>query len=538
MAIWRQRELDGEAMIVQMDESYIHRFHHANMGLRLNDAHGQPISELENDKRPGQRLCIIGCISCFGRYGGHVVAEKPGGEGPYMAQEFRKLGEPTMEQGGHWVELDRNGNDRHAKQKKPKKVNFQHMKKADIKGWLLAHDVEQDEIDEVNDTKDALVELALHKQYEEEGNAIWGTGEDEGDNGGDFRPGDGVTNDKKILEQLAFTNWEKLRERLQDSAPTTDLMMIAGMASGDYHKNLDTHSNFKWWCTLEITFTEFSKDLQRALDAELAANPHAVPDPDNNPHNKPFYDWDNDRPTRALVVFQDNCASHHGIDQSITTKTKDECLKIFRMLGRTQITFKREVYGQTVDFNYELPTTGPFPRKNPTREEVHEGLMRVLKECSPWSIRRPYDMIIEAKKDAWGPPHLPGLSTVFAAPYVSSQVAVELTWADGKGHCARPEQQSNTRSFATLIKQLTDRWYTGPNHGWKMFRHCGKVIEKAVAHDSEEFDGPMSGTYPNFDGLPDDNTLREWKMKAGILHTIDEIEEEDDEDEDEDLIIT
>ena len=43
---------------------------------------------------------------------------------------------------------------------------------------------------------------------------------------------------------------------------------------------------------------------------------------------------------------------------------------------------------------------------------------------------------------------------------------------------------------------------------------------------------------PHFDGLPDDNTLREWGKKAGILDTIDKIEEEDDEDEDDDLIIT
>ena len=525
-------------MIFQMDESFIHRFHHANYGLRPNDTHGQPVSELEGDIRPGGRLCIVGGITSFGEAGGHMVAKKPGSDEFYMAQEFRKLGIPSFEPGGHWTELDRDGGDRHAKQKKPKKVKLENLSKANLRTWLLAHGVEQDEIDEIPDTKAALVERALHRRFEEEGTAVGGTGEDEGNNGGDFQPGDGVTNDKLILEQLAFTHWEKLRERLQDSAPTTDLMMVGGIASGDYHKNLDTLSNFKWWCNVEITYPEFCKDLQRALDAQLAADSQAVPDRINNPDNKPFYDWENNRPTRALVVMQDNCASHHGIDQSIATKSKDECLKIFRMLGRTQITFKREVDGKVVDFNYEVPTVGRFPTKNPTREEVHEGLMRVLRECSPWSIRRPYDMIIEANKDAWGPSHLPGLSTVFAAPYVSSQVGVELTWADGKGHCARPEQQSNTRTFATLIKQLTDRWYTGPNHGWKMFGHCGKVIEKAVAHDSEEFEGPMSGTYPNFVGLPDDNTLREWKIKADILDTIDEIEEEDDEDEDEDMIIT
>ena len=53
------------------------------------------------------------------------------------------------------------------------------------------------------------MERALHRRFEEEGTAVGGTGEDEGNNGGDFQPGDGVTNDKLILEQLAFTHWEK-----------------------------------------------------------------------------------------------------------------------------------------------------------------------------------------------------------------------------------------------------------------------------------------------------------------------------------------
>ena len=61
----------------------------------------------------------------------------------------------------------------------------------------------------------------------------------------------------------------------------------------------------------------------------------------------------------------------------------------------------------------------------------------------------------------------------------------------------------------------------------------GNILER----ESEIFRTAIFRYYPNFDGLPDDNNLREWKMKAGILDTIDEIEEEVDEDEDEDLII-
>ena len=120
MATWRKRELAGEAMIFQMDESFIHRFHHANYGFRPNDAHGQPISELEGDIRPGGRLCIVGGITSFGEAGGHMVAKKPGSDEFYMAQEFRKLGIPSFEPGGHWTELDRDGGDRHAKPKKVK----------------------------------------------------------------------------------------------------------------------------------------------------------------------------------------------------------------------------------------------------------------------------------------------------------------------------------------------------------------------------------------------------------------------------------
>ena len=77
-----------------------------------------------------------------------MVAKKPGSDEFYMAQEFRKLGIPSFEPGGHWTELDRDGDDRHAKQKKPKKVKLENLNKANLRTWLFAHDVEQDEIDE------------------------------------------------------------------------------------------------------------------------------------------------------------------------------------------------------------------------------------------------------------------------------------------------------------------------------------------------------------------------------------------------------
>ena len=46
------------------------------------------------------------------------------------------------------------------------------MNKADLKASLLTNDVEGDDIP---DRRDELVQLALHKQYEEERNAIEGT---------------------------------------------------------------------------------------------------------------------------------------------------------------------------------------------------------------------------------------------------------------------------------------------------------------------------------------------------------------------------
>ena len=312
--------------------------------------------------------------------------------------------------------------------------------------------------------------------------------------------------------------------------------MIAGQSKGDYHNNLDAHSNYLWWASVDKTYPLFCKDLQRNQDAARAADPNAVPDPINNPKNMPFYDWNEDRPTRSLVVFQDNCSSHHGVNVLVSSKTKKECLKVLRALEVTHITYKKTIEGNEVDFNYELPETGEFPHGNPSMDQVREGLKRVLQEKSPWSVRRPYDYIIERNANTWGPPGVPGLSTIFAAPNVSDEVAVELTWADGKGWVGNPRNCYEGRSWQDILDMLLDRWYNGKCHGKQMFSHCNKVMERAVNKDYEENDGPMRGKFPDYEGLPNPEELMEWKKKAGMNDDEVEFEEEDDDYDEEDTV--
>jgi hypothetical protein len=180
------------------------------------------------------------------------------------------------------------------------------------------------------------------------------------------------------------------------------------------------------------------------------------------------------------------------------------------------------------------PNGGMFPNGNPTAPQVQQALKDVLLDKRPYSVQKPYQMIMDEVKDAWGPDHLPGLTTIFSAPNVSIEIAVELTWADGKNWVGNPQNQHQKRTFSTVIDLLLNRWYYGDgaegkrNHGAGQFSHCNNEIQKAVNKDHKEDDGPMKGKFPHFQGLPDEPTLKEWRILAGLINGDEEVEDEMD----------
>ena len=60
------------------------------------------------------------------------------------------------------------------------------------------------------------------------------------------------------------------------------------------------------------------------------------------------------------------------------------------------------------------------------------------------------------------------------------------------------------------------------------FSHCNKRIKEAVNKDHEEDDGPMKGKFPYFKGLPDEPTLKKWRISAGLINGDEEVEDDMD----------
>jgi len=67
-------------------------------------------------------------------------------------------------------------------------------------------------------------------------------------------------------QQSIFIDWEKVRESLADMAHTSDKFFPALTAKGDYHKNFDSYTFFKWMVSVELTYPDFCKELQKRKD--------------------------------------------------------------------------------------------------------------------------------------------------------------------------------------------------------------------------------------------------------------------------------
>jgi len=68
-------EREGEAVVINMDESYVHQGHCANMTWLPMDDNGNPITGLNRQVRDGQRLILVIATS---RWGPIVVRDELG----------------------------------------------------------------------------------------------------------------------------------------------------------------------------------------------------------------------------------------------------------------------------------------------------------------------------------------------------------------------------------------------------------------------------------------------------------------------------
>jgi hypothetical protein len=551
-------EDQGTAIVFSSDESYVHERHQQQRSLVPTDEDGRALGKILGQKRNGNRICVVGSVSKWG----HLVAKDPDGL-PIVDCDYRNSKGDSVQKGGTFVELNNehpqlprtvfnhktNPDPNRNKSATAKKSRnpFSCFKRADLLDYARTHAIEiptdipgkgyLDAVRKLLFTEASEKKLPLPMEQVRQQIPMEVAPDDDIDNGAsDSGTMDNAaeklsnnlswtSNDYNNLSevmkaigvndvcssevrgqeasatQTIFTDWHQVRETLLDVAHTTDKFFPALLQSGDYHKNFDSYTFFKWNVAVEQTYPHFCQDLQRAKDAGTL----------NPPSQHDFYDWNLKKPTRKLINWIDNAPYHGSVQVQLSSKSKKDYAKILGALKVTHIKVKRD----GVDYNIEVPQAdGQWERGFPNAKELKKATLDCILDLKPELVQPPYAILMNSKKDGvWGNGPI-GWETKFSAPYVSDQIVIELKWADGKNHVARNNDENGTA--AIVVNMMRDRFYNGPTACEKLFDHCEKEMLKAINRDHEE-GGPLWGdSILELNGLPDDTTLRKWKDWAGM----------------------
>ncbi|KAJ1416943.1 hypothetical protein B484DRAFT_434387 [Ochromonadaceae sp. CCMP2298] len=496
----RQKEEAGSVVLVQMDESFCNQFHFCEKGVVEVDAEGQVCAEVHGHKGKGVRLCLVGGVTMWGP----LVCKDA--EGQYVRDHRLQnaRGEPVRT-GGSFVELNQNNQPRAGYERRRAPARSPRLKDMKMEELVARAAVLQlDLADVVPRTKAYILNylLLICGEAAKPRNDVQEAGGADAD-----ELGVGVGEDFSA-EQVVLEDFPALRESLRDQARTTIKMFQANNPKGDYHKNFDTITFFKWMVSLVDTFPPWCEMMQRRLEAgELL------------PGTKPFFDWGRGQPARALVLSLDNAPYHKGIACQLSGKTKAEMAAILRHKKISYISFTAtNEFGQPVRARAEVPARGKdWPVGWPNAEQVREGTYRALLAVDPQLVELPFEALIREVKDLWGPPGEDGFQMLWNAEYVSTEIYIEMFWGQGKNAVGNPKNQFAGRTLADISRILHETWFRDPdNLCERLQRHCEVVMSRFINIDHEQHGGPMHGQVPYVQGLPNAELLQEWKLQAGI----------------------
>lgn len=553
----KKEEDAGRAIVFSADESYVHEHHHSDFSLVPTDGNRNALSDMNAPKRSGNRICIAGAICKWD----HLVARDIEGK-PIVDCDYRNAKGESVAQGGSFVELNNNypplpravfnhptNREPRPRAEKPKrKTNeFDNMAKPQLRCYLNVNKTLLEPIPTwpskgwtdacrkfLRDRRNANPELPSPQTAE-----IHEMGAVQDENGHNAHAietqTERITTEDTVVQQLLvdenlavmmnvigvtdsssndirgqdacaqqsiFIDWEKVRESLADMAHTTDKFFPALTAKGDYHKNFDSYTFFKWMVSVELTYPDFCKELQKRKDNGTLEPPSA--------HD--FWDKENNKPSRQLIMIIDNAPYHQSLQVQLASKSKKDYALYLRGLGIETIKFTR---GET-QHNVEVPTQGNDWQKNyPNAEELREVTMAIILEKKPLLVQPPYAILMDSKKNGvWGNGSK-GWVTLNSAPYVANQVSVELKWADGKNYVANHIHECT--GARDVINMMRNRWYSNKTTCVSLFRHTEEDMLRAINEDHEENEGPMHGlTISDMHGLPDETSLALWMEKAGM----------------------
>lgn len=540
----RRMELEGTAVVFSQDESYIHSNHRSAYGLSGVGETGQKTNELHGRVGKGDRVCMNGELSRWG----HLVCTKPDGDFVRDCAFLDGKGNPVVK-GGGYNELNNEGKPRAIYLRRAtRRLSLKTMRKPELLSLAAEYGLETSILGPSGQPKvltiaQLIVIIEAHRaSVAEPPTAVAAdtTANTVPPTVGDLAAGDAAAqeldqhvedlDEESGLQSSArlalFTNWGAYESELGDMALTTDKFMIAGKSHGDYHDNFDYKSFFKSCVAVKLTYPPWCRERQREFEAGTL-------DP---PAEKGFYDWEADRPLRALHMQMDNAPYHWGVTCQLASMSKEAIGTLLWDKGVREVLFPHtSATGEPITARAEVPKPGTAQKWKsgfPSKPQLLAAAKTALLTLDPQLVEPPWQKLLRSVKDEWGPPGEDGWEVDPACPYVSDEIAIELKWAVGKNHCALPEQQQPNRLIATVIDQITTYWYTqmGPKTFDGIFRHCDDQMEKWMRNDREQNGGPLSGRLGSLQGLPTAEEYKVWREKAGLMGDDAVTGDEDDND--------
>jgi hypothetical protein len=488
------KDVQGTAVLWQMDESFCNQYHCSEESLVEVNDDGSAAQEQHHHAGKGPRLCLVGATSAYGP----LVCRDD--QGSYVRDHawVTGAGQHSTASGARFVELNNKGQPRDAYLRRRALVatpkRFAAMNVAQLKQACVDLDVP---LPAGSATKVDLVDyLTLLVEQ-----PTMPTPADAAEH---------APRESDNAEKLVMEDFTARRASYADQALTTFKVFQANKPTGDYHQNFDSVIFHKWMCAFVLAYPPWCKQMHaQFLNGELPEHVTAG-----------FWDEQRNAPSRTAVLSLDNAPYHKGIAVQLRSKSKKDIAAILRSMHIDSIQFKHfnAETGATVLANAEVPAAGAvWPSGHPNTDQVREGALRALHARDSQLVELPYQRMINEVQDEWGPPGEPGLELVWNAEYISPQIAIELLWAVGKNEVGRAVNQYEGRTLSQVSNILHEAWFADPFAlSRKLFGHAHKIMEDAINLDAERNGGPMSGSFPNIQGLPTQEELKEWKQRAGM----------------------
>ena len=233
------------------------------------------------------------------------------------------------------------------------------------------------------------------------------------------------------------------------------------------------------------------------------------------------------KPTRQVYMIMDNAPYHKGLAMQLKSKSKAQIVDILKKKEVESISFLHSIFSEsgvksTITCHLESPFTN-MATGFPTKDGLLTAALTALTHNDPFYAEPPWRRLLSTVR--WGPDTADSWTVIFSPPYVPKQIAVELTWADGKNYVASPEchatDQAGVRTSQHVIGQLLHRWYSQPFSFYQsLFTHCEKEMDAWRKQDlTDGYDVILSGSISdnNLAGVPPSEHFDRWKQKAGLL---------------------